>query len=431
MTSIRYRWLIAFVVMAAAMTLAGVGRAEAAPKPASITAQIQVNPINDPVINLAIPAFEKKYGIKVNVERVSTDTAHEQLILDMAEKSSRLDLLTFPDEWAPEFINNGWIYPQDEFWPNPAAVAKDELGILYREPDFTNTMHKKLYMITSYPGAIILMYRTDVFAKAGLQPPKTVQEWEADAKKLNDPSKGFYGISMGFSTKGNQLRGNWMAMIGAFGGKLFDDKWAPVFNQKPGIDTALFIKRMLQYNPPAALANDYSEALSEFTQGRTAMLWLWSHAIYGITDPQQSKVDGKVGAVSLPAGPAGKSGLEADYYWAVSSYSKNKEWASKFIQTIHDPEIVKQAWLHGGTPPALQSVAKDPEVAKTFFTGPALVDQFKFASGYPRMSVWEYFSERAEAALGKIMASNDDPKQILDGLAADITVELKKAGYVK
>jgi ABC-type glycerol-3-phosphate transport system substrate-binding protein len=350
----------------------------------------------------------------------------------MSEKSSRLDVLTFPDEWASEFINNGWIYPQDEFWPNPTAVAKDELGILFREPDFTNTMHKKLYMITSFPGAIILFYRTDLFAKAGLKPPQTIQEWEAAAKKFNDPAKGFYGISMGFSTKGNQLRGNWMALIGGFGGKLFDEKWNPMFTQKPGIDTALFIKRMLQYNPPAALANDYSEALYEFAQGRTAMLMLWSHAIYGINDPKSSVIVGKVGAVALPAGPNGRSGLEADYYWVVNAFSKNKEWASKFIQLIHSPEMVKAAWMkHNDTPPALLSVAQDPEVVKTFFTGPALAAQFKFASGYPRMSVWEYFSERAEAALGKIMATNDDPKKYLDGLAADITVELKKAGYVK
>jgi multiple sugar transport system substrate-binding protein len=434
MKSTQRRFFTSFVVILMLVTLGGVSQvgAQAAAKPDTLSVVLQATPRMQPVFDVAVPAFEAKYGIKVKVQGLSTDALHEQLILAMSEKNTSIDVFMFPDEWATEVIGNGWASPQDKYWDNPAAVRKNELGVLFAEPDWTNTMKQKLMLITAYPGAIILFYRTDLFAQAGLKPPQTFDQLEADAKKFNDPSKGFYGISMGFSTKGNQLRGNWMAMIGGYGGKLFDDKWKPVFNQKPGIDTALLIKRLIAYNPPAALANDYQEALTEFSQGRTAMLMLWSHAIGLMNDPSQSKVVGKVGAVPIPAGPKGRGGLQADFYYAVSSFSKNKEWGAKFIQSIKDPAMVKKMWVEGlVTPPSLISVARDPEVAKTFFVGPVLAEQAKFASGYPRMTPWEYFSEHAEIALGKIMASNDDPQKILDDLAADITVQLKQAGYVK
>ncbi len=161
------------------------------------------------------------------------------------------------------------------------------------------------------------------------------------------------------------------------------------------------------------------------------MLMLWSHAIANLNDPSQSKVVGKVGAVALPAGPHGRSGLAADWYLGVNAFSKNKEWAAKFIQVVNDPAIVKQMWLQGNCPPARVSVAVDPEVTKTLFIGPALTDQFKFATGYPRISIFEYFTDRSDTALSTIMTTDADPKQVLDDLAVDIATQLKKAGYLK
>lgn len=433
-------WLLlvalAIAVVGGVPTFAGgTGEGGSSAKPQFINVQLEETPRDRAVVNYAVPAFEKKYGIKVNMEISNFNQQRTQLVLEFGEKSPRLDVIGFPDNFFAEFQSKSWLAPIDQYYENAAAVqaaAKDQLGILYREPDWSGLMQNKMYMVPYVPGAIILFYRTDVFEKAGLKPPQTTAEWEAAAKKLNDPANSFYGISISYSVKDNQLRGNWEALIGAFGGNFFDKTWHSIFNQQPGIDTALFLKRMLQYCPPSALQNTYSEAEAVFLQGNAAMLLLWSHASADIMNPTVSKVVGKVAAIALPAGPVGKSGLAADEYLAVNAFSKKKEWAAKFIQVVNDPAMVRELWDKGFVPPARVSIATDPEVVKTLFIGPAMAKTYEVASGYPRITMFEpYFTTEAQTALSAIMTTDQDPKKLLDALAVDMDGQLKQAGYRK
>lgn len=401
----------------------------------SITWIFDASSRDDSVSRFAVPLFEKETGIKVIRESTPFSGFHEKLALDLTEKSGRFDVITISDQWFPEFIHNDWLAPMDSFMSDPKVVsrdfnAKDYLGICLAEPDFTKVFNKKYYGLPYFPGAVVLFYRTDIFQKAGLKPPKTLDELRQTAAKLNSPENNQYGIAMSYGTRGNQLHCNFITFIRCFGGECFDDSWNPTFNDSPGVKAAQYMKDLLKYNPPSAVTDDYSEALSQFANGNAAMLILWSHAIVGIENAAESKVAGKVSSVPIPAGTA-KGALGADNYFAINNYSNNKADAFRFIQYITSPAIQKILWNQAKVPPTRKSVANDPIVSKSCYTGPVLATLSTYERGFPRTTSEDFFEQRMISALSGIVSTDTNIKGALDGVAEEMRQELVKTGYLK
>lgn len=128
------------------------------------------------------------------------------------------------------------------------------------------------------------------------------------------------------------------------------------------------------YFGDAILSTDSSQAIADFATGKTAMM---IHTSSTISEIRKVSPDMKLGLTATPVNNAGeelyanwKSGLG----FAVSSKSKNKEAAKRFLEIWADPEVNEALYHNNGEPTILNDV---PSTG----TDPALQDFYsKFVS---------------------------------------------------
>jgi len=138
------------------------------------------------------PEFTKKTGIKLNWVVLPENTLRQRVTTDIATNSGNFDIVTIGNYEVPIWAKRGWLAPMTGL---PANYDVKDLfpsvrsGISYKG---------KLYALPFYAESSVTFYRTDLFKKAGLTMPKhpTYKEIAADVAKINDPSKGIYGICL-------------------------------------------------------------------------------------------------------------------------------------------------------------------------------------------------------------------------------------------
>jgi multiple sugar transport system substrate-binding protein len=295
--------------------------------------------------------------------------------------------------------------------------------------DFTPTLIKrvtyedKLYAIPQVTDMQLLVYRKSLLSAAGVQPPQTVDELIAAAKKLTtDKVKGlFVGNDGGVGILGGPAL--WSAGLdyltddNQFG---FDDPAAAESLRKL---RELFTSKSLLLGAPT----DWSDP-SAFTQGLTAMQYtgLWTlPAIqkafgddFGVLP--WPKLNATTGAPSVPVGAYGS---------LVNAKSKNVDAAKKFVKWLWVDQTDKQldwAQSYGFHIPARKSLAVKADKLKS---GPA-ADAVKFVNenGHAQTPVlWSPKSGTAYSdALNRIIRSGSDPATEIKTVKAVVEAELKR-----
>lgn len=154
--------------------------------------------------------------------------------------------------FSDTYIQKGFLKPLDEYMK---AMSQEEIdrrvppsmrGVCYRKgPD--GRMH--WYALPTDKVIRALVYRRDLFAKAGLdpnKPPKTWSELEEYCKKLADPAKARYG--MGF-IKGQTSAYDFQNLVWSRGGDVVvldkNGEWQPNFNTVEAIDALYFYVKLV------------------------------------------------------------------------------------------------------------------------------------------------------------------------------------------
>jgi sorbitol/mannitol transport system substrate-binding protein len=179
----------------------------------------------------------------------------------------------------------------------------------------------------------MVMYRTDLFQKAGLtMPDAPTWDFIADAaRKIT--GDGVYGICL----RGKAGWGENMAFLTAtansFGARWFDENWKPQFDQPEWKNTLEFYTKLMKdAGPPGASSNGFNENLALFNSGKCGMWIDATVAASFVTNPKESKVADKVGFALAPDNGLGKRG---NWLWAwslaVPAGSQKVEAAQKFV----------------------------------------------------------------------------------------------------
>jgi ABC-type glycerol-3-phosphate transport system substrate-binding protein len=249
-----------------------------------------------------LDAFEKYTGAKVQVTEYGENELRDKIVADASTHAGQFDLYNLDGNYTPLFASNKWVQPIDNL---PASYNVGDILPFARG---LYTYGGKLYGAPIYLETTILYYRKDLFAAAGIAgPPKTMDEFAADAAKLLSPPRT-YGVAL------RGLRGEgmnvyiWSEWLHSYGGDFFKDgKLIPAFDSAQAADgTKHYAALINKYGPPNSATWGWPEVLSAYSSGRIGMT-IESTAFYPIfTDPKQSSVVGKVGFAPVPAGPSGR-----------------------------------------------------------------------------------------------------------------------------
>jgi multiple sugar transport system substrate-binding protein len=386
--------------------------------------------------------------VEVVVEYTSYPTTREKLVTELTAGTGRYDFLFILDDWMPEFMRNGWLEPLDDYIKKqpPTNWPKDwpKWGTEVQTGD-----DGKLYAFPNHGGPLGFMYRKDLLsnpnerkafkAKYGYDlPDPKVWRWEKEFKDaatfFTRPDKNFYGIAWGAKQGEQQLAYEFIILLWTYGGEVFDGDWRPTINTPEG-EGALtyYIDSMKEdgFAMPASTSFGTFEAAEQFMAGNTAFSIMWTSFGSLFEGADTSKVKGKVGYTRLPAGPEPK-GIHAAandwWYYAVTSSSKNKQWAYRFVRYISEPKWQRHLLDTGGYPLRV-SILRDKTLYKKY---PFLETAESIAAVGKRWPLIPEFSEVNDAIqeiVSKAVAGMMDVNEALEEGDAKITEIMERAGY--
>ncbi|KIL41994.1 ABC transporter substrate-binding protein [Gordoniibacillus kamchatkensis] len=313
-------------------------------------------------IKALLPQFEEKTGMKVDVQSFFEDQLSQKLTVQFTAGSATPDVFMYrPLQEAKLYYKNGWIAPLDEYAKKDADY---DLADYSKASISTVTVDGKLSGIPTITEQHILYYRKDLLEKAGIPVPKTMDELEAAAKKLNDPKNEMYGFV---------ARGQRSALVTQVGSFMYSEGADFMKDGKATINTPEAIKGMTiytnllkNYGPPGVLNMSWPQAIGVFAQGKAAF-FADANSIYkNAIDPEKSKVADKVGYAQFPAGSKGSQPYNVTSWGlAMNSKAANKDAAWEFIKWATSKEITLQT-QNKGNPGARLSVWDKPEGIAAF-----------------------------------------------------------------
>ena len=188
---------------ALALVLAGGGGLA----PATATAQLKHEGVEATVMTFTgpqiaeplqrrAPDFKELTGATINVVTVPFSDLYSKLLTDFATGTNSIDGMVFAPQWMVDYIEPGYLEDITERVNADAALEWDDVAPFFR--DFSATYNGRIYTIPLDGDFQMVYYRSDLLDEAGLEPPRTWEDYIAIAKTfhgqdLNGDDKADYG----------------------------------------------------------------------------------------------------------------------------------------------------------------------------------------------------------------------------------------------
>src|SRR5450432_3162696 len=303
--------------------------------------------------------------ITLNWVTLEENALRQKVTMDIAAKGGQFDVLTIGTYEVPIWAKKGWLVPLDNL-----GADYDAKDLLPKISDAV-TVSGKLYAAPFYGESSMVMYRTDLFQKAGLtMPEKPTWDFVIDAaKKLTDKTASVYGICLRGKAGWGENMAFLTAMSNSFGARWFDEKWQPQFDSPEWKKTlTTYVDLMKAAGPPGASSNGFNENLALFNSGKCGM-WIDATVAASFVTGKDSTVADKVGFALAPDKGLGKRG---NWLWAwslaIPAGSQKVDAAEKFVAWAtgkHYLDLVasKEGWAN--VPPGTRtSLYTNPEYQK-------------------------------------------------------------------
>ena len=294
--------------------------------------------------------FTSRTGIEVEWVTLEENVLRQRVTTDISNKGGAFDIMTIGMYETPIWGANGWLVPLDDL--SAEYDADDLLPAMRAGLSHDGT----LYAAPFYGESSMIMYRTDLMEKAGLEMPEapTWQFIRKAAAAMTDRDNDVNGICL----RGKAGWGEGGAFItvtgNSFGARWFDEDWNAQFDQPEWKEALEFYVGVMEESGPAGYAtNGFNENLSLFQQGKCGMWIDATVAASFVTNPDDSTVADKVGFALAP----NSDGIEkkANWLWAwalaIPAGTQNEGAAKKFIEWATSKDYIelvaaKEGWAN-------------------------------------------------------------------------------------
>jgi multiple sugar transport system substrate-binding protein len=243
--------------------------------------------------------LEMRLGQPLEITVLGYEETRAGILRNGEDTESMYDLVSFDVAWLAELVDSDCLAPVDTVF---AAFPEQEQADFFEIAIEVNRSGDHLYGLPIQPHAELLLYRKDLFKKAGLSVPVTTDDLLAAARRLHDPEKGMYGICWN-AHQGHPLGQTMAHFYAAFGGSLLDASGQPTLDTAEGEVAARFVLELMDVSPPDILFMAWDDRIARFTSGQAVMTYGWGARHYLVEEDPMSKVAGLAGYAPAPAAP--------------------------------------------------------------------------------------------------------------------------------
>lgn len=395
------------------------------------------------------PEFEKRTGIKVEIEMYEHSEAVSKVMLDLNSHRGRYDFIIQPHRELGKFVTNAHVEPLESFMANADL----------RDPEFKpeEQLYQRLWKeISWYDGKVYgfpftalsmyMWYRSDLLsdekekegfkAKYGydLAPAKDWKQYRDIAEWFTRPDQRLYGTALQ-GKRHEALWYEWLNFLYSYGGDMLEAKsgseCGPVIVNSPqAIAATEYYKSLKEFSPPDTLNYFWDDVMALMQQGNVAELIMWNDSTYAVAiDESASTVVGKMGFDIVPQGDGGKVAQVEGWTYLIPTASKNKEAAYLFMQWMMDYEQQLNQHLNGGATARPDVYASD-EVQKLPYSK-ASMESNEVAKPKPTLPQSAEMTDILVRELSSYLADEKSAKEALDTSAQEISSLLGSCAPMK
>ncbi|MDP4991685.1 MAG: sugar ABC transporter substrate-binding protein [Marivita lacus] len=306
--------------------------------------------------------FTAKTGHEVEWVTLEENVLRQRVTTDITTKGGQFDIMTIGMYETPIWGANGWLVPLDDL-----SAEYDVADIL---PAMAGGLSHDgtLYAAPFYGESSMVMYRTDLMEKAGLDMPEA-PTWDfirEAAAAMTDRDNDINGICLRGKAGWGEGGAFITAMSNSFGARWFDMEWNAQFDTEQWANTLNFFKGMMDESGPSGYAtNGFNENLSLFNQGKCGM-WIDATVAASFVTGADSTVADSVGFALAPDNGLGK---RSNWLWAwalaIPAGTQKEAAAKEFIEWATSKDYIELVAANEGwanvPPGARTSLYENPE----------------------------------------------------------------------
>jgi multiple sugar transport system substrate-binding protein len=405
------KWLALFVIAALLVPLGVRALAQD-----TVTLQFwntynETSPENKMLTETLIPAFEKEHpNIKVESVPYPYDQFRQTLLTSLAGGQgpdiARLDII-----WSPEFAQEGVLVPLDTAMPDFADLSK----AVFPGPLSTNFYNGHYYGLPLDTNTRVWLYDKDLYDKAGISVPKTIDDLRAACDKV----KALGDDTFAFSDGGTY---GWAVLpwIWSFGGDITDANYTKstgYLNSEKTVAAYKFLKEMIDKKcfTDGMTGSGVDSGQLYFTGKVAAILdgpWM-----YPIAEAQYP--DFKLSSAMMPAGDGGSISVVGGENIVAFNTSKHQAEALEFIRFTQSDEYQQKMSETG------QLTVKPALLETDYFKNHpyfgTFLEQLKTAKARTPVPQWNKIENDILTPVGQsILRGEVDPQTALDDAAKQI-----------
>jgi len=210
-----------------------------------------------------IKEFTDLTGIQVESEQIPEQQQRQKCVIELASGKPSFDVVHLSYHVQKrQFEKAGWLADITPFMKDPNLTAPDLVESDFSAAGVSYAKNDKGQML-SLPWSVdyfILYYNKDIFAKAGAQPPKTLDEMNKLAEKLTDTKAGIFGyVGRGLKNANMTL---WTNYFLNYGGEFLDKNGNILTDGPEAVEATKAYVASNKSSPPGVAGFNWMESLA-------------------------------------------------------------------------------------------------------------------------------------------------------------------------